>query len=107
MTITHRAFFGDGERNFTLTDPMVIELERLTGTGIGTLFMRLTRGDFRLADLIETVRLGMIGAGTNPEEAARLVDTYARHRPIAEIMPLAVEILGARWGGDEEGEADE
>lgn len=107
--IDHNAFFGDQERRFTLTDPMVIELERLTGTGIGTLFLRLTRSDFRLADLAETIRLGLIGADTNPEEAARLIETYARNRPIAEIMPLAVDILAARWSGPEshEGESDE
>ncbi|MFC3169411.1 gene transfer agent family protein [Paracoccus fontiphilus] len=101
MTITHRAFFGTGERAFALTDPMVIELERLTETGIGALFLRLSRNDFRLADLIEVIRLGLIGGGTNPEEAARLVDTYARQRPIGELLPLALDILDARWSGKE------
>lgn len=101
MTITHRAFFGDAERSFTLTDPMIAELERLTGTGIGGLFLRLTRSDFRLGDLVEIIRLGLIGAGTAPEDAARLVETYARHRPIAEILPLALDVLDARWNGTE------
>lgn len=101
MTITHRAFFGDGERAFTLTDPMIAELERLTGTGIGSLFLRLTRSDFRLNDLTEVIRLGLIGGGTSPEDAARLVETYGRHRPIAEVLPLALDILDARWNGTE------
>lgn len=101
MTITHRAFFGIGERDFTLTDPMVIELERLTETGIGALFSRVARNDFRLADLVETIRLGLIGGGTSPEEAARLVDAYARQRPLAEILPLALDVLDARWSGAE------
>lgn len=101
MTITHRAFFGDGERSFTLTDPMITELERLTGTGIGGLFLRLTRSDFRLGDLVEIIRLGLIGAGTTPEDAARLVETYARHRPIGEILPLALDVIDARWNGTE------
>ncbi|WP_411837034.1 gene transfer agent family protein [Paracoccus sp. ME4] len=101
MTITHRAFFGDGERSFTLNDPMITELERLTGTGIGGLFLRLTRSDFRLVDLVEIIRLGLIGGGTNPEDAARLVETYARHRPIGEILPLALDVIDARWNGTE------
>lgn len=84
--IDHNAFFGDGPRSFRLTDSMVIELERLTETGIGSLFLRLTRNDFRLPDLIEVIRLGLIGGGTSPEEAARLVDTYALH----EISVVAV-----------------
>lgn len=101
MTITHRAFFGDGERSFTLTDPMISELERLTGTGIGSLFTRMVRAEFRLNDLAEVIRLGLIGAGTSPEDAARLVETYARHRPIGEILPLALSIMDARWSGTE------
>ncbi|MFC0200589.1 gene transfer agent family protein [Paracoccus rhizosphaerae] len=101
MTITHRAFFGDGERAFTLTDPMIAELERLTATGIGSLFLRLTRSDFRLNDLTEVIRLGLIGGGTSPEDAARMVETYARHRPITEVLPLALDVLDARWNGTE------
>lgn len=101
MTITHRAFFGDGERSFALNDQMIAELERQTGTGIGSLFLRLTRSDFRLNDLTEVIRLGLIGGGTSPEDAARLVETYARHRPIAEVLPLALDVLDARWNGTE------
>lgn len=107
MTITHRAFFGDRERDFTLTDPMVIELERQTGTGIGTLFARLTRTDFRLADLIEIIRLGLIGANTDPQEAFRLVETYAKNRPLAEVLPLALDVITARWVGADEVQADD
>lgn len=107
MTITHRAFLGDGQRDFCLTDSMIAELERLTGTGIGTLFQRLTRSDFRLADLVEIVRLGLIGANTDPSEAARLVETYARNRPIAEVLPLALDVISARWLGADEVQRDD
>lgn len=101
MTITHRAFFGDASHTFRLTDPMILELERLAGTGIGGLFLRMTRNDFRLGDLVEIIRLGLIGGGTSPEDAARLVETYVRHRPIGEILPLALDVLDARWSGTE------
>lgn len=104
--ITATAFFGDKERPFTLSDDMVAELEAKTETGIGTLFQRLTAHAFRLADLAEVIRLGLIGAGTSPEEAARLVSTYARNRPVAEVLPLATAILAARWLGADEVQAD-
>lgn len=107
MTITHRAFFGDQERDFALTDPVVIELERLTGTGIGTLFARLTRTDFRLADLTEIIRLGLIGANTDPSEAFRLVETYGRNRPISEVLPVALDVITARWLGADEVQKDD
>ena len=102
MSISHRAFFGDGERDFLLSDPMIAELEAKTGTGIGALFLRLTRNDFRLADLTEIIRLGMIGANTDPQEASRLVETYARNRPLTEILPLALDVITARWMGADE-----
>ncbi|WGR63098.1 gene transfer agent family protein (plasmid) [Paracoccus ferrooxidans] len=100
------AFFGDRERPFTLSDDMVTELEAKTETGIGTLFQRLTAHAFKLADLAEVIRLGLIGGGTSPEEADRLVNSYARNRPIAEVLPLATAILAARWLGADEVQAD-
>ena len=95
----HNAFFGDGEKTFALTDPMIAELERLTGSGIGAFYQRVIRMDFRLADLVEVIRLGLIGAEMHPEQAATLTNTYARNRPIAEIFPLAIDILECRWTG--------
>ena len=106
MSITATAFFGDKERPFTLTDELVTELETTTGTGIGTLFQRLMGQAFKLADLSEVIRLGLIGGGSNPEEAARLVNSYARNRPVAEVLPLATAILAARWLGTDEVQAD-
>ncbi|HWL55468.1 MAG TPA: gene transfer agent family protein [Paracoccus sp. (in: a-proteobacteria)] len=106
MSITATAFFGDQERPFTLTDELVVELEATTGAGIGTLYQRLLGHAFKLADLAEVIRLGLIGAGTNPEEAARLVNSYARNRPVAEVLPLATAILAARWLGADEVQAD-
>lgn len=96
---THRQFFGDGERTFSLTPVLIVELERKTGAGIGGLCRRLFAGDFRHADLTETIRLALIGGGEAPEDAAALVATYAAHRPLAETYPLAVAILETVWFG--------
>lgn len=46
--ITHRQFFGDGERDFTLPLPQIIELERLTNAGIGALSRRILTNQFSL-----------------------------------------------------------
>jgi hypothetical protein len=97
--ITHRAFFGDGEHAFTLTDPMLAELERLTGLGVGALYFQLLNMAYPADVLREIIRLGLIGAGTAPEDAKRLCDTYAANRPLAETFPLAFEIMEARWTG--------
>lgn len=97
--ITHRGFFGDGEHAFALTDPMVIELERLTGAGIGEIYARAIGLRFHAADLAQILRLGLIGGGMAPEQAHRLIATYAVNRPLAEIYPLALDVLDARWNG--------
>ena len=97
--ITHEAFFGDAAQRFCLTDDMIAELERLAGVGIGALYLRLVSSTFNGADLVQIIRLGLIGGGMNPAAAMQLVETYARNRPMAEVFPLALDILDARWSG--------
>lgn len=95
----HRAYFGDAEYQFVLTSVMVIELERKTGVGIGALCTRVFNRQFVQSDLTETIRLALIGGGLSPERAASMIAAYAADRPLAEIYPLAVAILDARWFG--------
>lgn len=97
--ITHRAFFGDGDHAFCLTDPMLAELERITGLGVGALYLQLVSMAYPATVLREIIRLGLIGAGTAPEDAKRLCDAYASNRPLAETFPLAFDIMEARWTG--------
>lgn len=99
--ISLRAFFGDAERAFTLTDPMLTELERLTGLGTGALYAQLVNMAFPVQVLAQVIRLGLIGAGMTPEEAKHLCAAYAENRPLAEVFPLAFAILDARWSGVE------
>ncbi|CAJ0861897.1 hypothetical protein AMST5_01439 [freshwater sediment metagenome] len=105
MSTTHREFFGDAERDFRLTPKLIGELERLTDAGIGALCKRLFAGDFSHKDICETVRLGLIGGGEDPQSAANLVAVYASDAPLARVYPTAVSILEAAWFGvDEETE---
>lgn len=96
---SHVAFFGDAEHTFDFSTPLLIELETLTGAGIGGLFNRLVKREFRFSDLLAVIRLGLIGGGLRPEEAGRLVKIYAEGRPIEETFPLALEILSTLWFG--------
>ncbi|AQS48092.1 hypothetical protein BMG03_09980 [Thioclava nitratireducens] len=103
-SITLYAFFGDAERAFTLTDPMIAELERLTDLGVGAIYLKLVNHAHPAKLLKDIIRLGLIGAGTAPEEAAQLCAAYAENRPLAEVFPLAFDILEARWNGVDESE---
>lgn len=95
----HTAFFGDGEKTFALPAEQILELERKTGTGVGTIYSRTMTGQFQFADIMEVIRLGLIGGGTSPKEAQALVDAYARPTPIIEAFQLAADILETRWTG--------
>ena len=97
--ITYRAFFGDRDCAFTLTDPMLTELERIVGLGAGSIYAKLVNLAYSADLLREIIRLGLIGGGTAPVEAKRLCDIYAANRPITETFPLAFEIMDARWNG--------
>lgn len=98
---THRAFFGDSQRDFCLSADLVPELERRTGAGIGLLFKRLVASEFHQLDVVEVIRLGLVGGGTDPQEAQALIEAYVSRRPLAESYALAVEILNALWFGPE------
>lgn len=97
--MNHTAFFGDAVYTFALTDTMIEELQHKTGIGIGALYQRVVASQFRVADIVEIIRCGLIGGGTAPEAADRLVSAYAKDRPFAESFPLALDILDARWSG--------
>lgn len=92
-------FLGDGPRSFALTGPMIVELERLTGSGIGAVMQRVTGLEFRHADLVETIRLALIGGGASDQEAHAIVAAYVTDRPIREVHPLAAAILQHLWAG--------
>ena len=98
----HTAFFGDATYTFALTDDMILELEHKTGLGIGGLYLRMVNSQFHVADIIEIIRLSLVGSGVAPVTAQRLVDSYAKNRPFEETFPLALDILDARWSGTPE-----
>lgn len=101
----HTAFFGDAEHPFSLTAKMTLELERVTGAGIGALCTRVFNKQFAHSDLSETLRLSLIGAGMAPERASSLVATYAVDRPLIETYPIAVAVLELAWFGQPKYEA--
>lgn len=97
--MTKTEFFGDSEHKFALPFPLIEELQRKTGVSIGILFQRVRGLTFSIADIRETIRLGLIGGGMEPVEAFKLVKTYVENRPLVETMPVALSILELVWFG--------
>lgn len=97
--LSHTAFLGDAEYSFRLTPPLINELEKQCGP-LGLICQRVFHRQFAQSDITETIRLALIGGGTNPKRAAELIAAYVAERPLAETYPLANKILERRWFGE-------
>lgn len=91
----HKAFFGDREWEFSLTPHLIPELQNQTGKAIGAIVDDIRRLSY--AEMVHTVRLGLIGGGAHPKEAAELVQTYVNAHPLGELHLLALGILTDLW----------
>jgi hypothetical protein len=96
---TIKSFFGDGEHQFALTAPLIIELEGKCGAGIGTIAARVFAKHFTQNDINETIRLAAIGGGMNAKRAAEMVAAYVADQPLIASWPLANRILEHVWFG--------
>lgn len=116
--------FGDGSYLFRLGLAEIAELQtKCGGSGLGAIYARVLRGryavegrddltfgvpqegDWTLTDLLDTIRLSLIGGGTgtvngaevkvDPTRARQLMETYVHTRPLGEAWTLATAILTA------------
>lgn len=100
--------WADGERSFRLRWRELILLQEACDAGPQVVLNRLQTGHWRMNDIRDTVRLGLIGGGATPEAALKLVQDYVEARPPVENVMFAVGILAAGLMGapdEEPGEA--
>lgn len=116
--------FADGVYLFDLKLPQLAELEEKRGCGVFELYGRVLQGRYLVdtgvlglphegvayaADLIETIRLGLIGGGGGMVDdkevevtaltAKKLVERYCHSAPLREVWSTAAAILTARVEG--------
>lgn len=91
--------WGDGEHYFRLGRKVIQELQEKTGKGPFALYRRIEAGDWTIQDLSETIRLGLIGGGMAPAEAAKLMKNYFDDTPLLQHWPAARNILLAALTG--------
>ncbi|RJG44920.1 gene transfer agent family protein [Mesorhizobium sp. DCY119] len=92
-----KRFFGDAEYNFELTFNLAHSFERDNRKSLFATMNGLIAGDWRVSDVAEIVRLGLVGGGTDEIRSHELVETYVRNRPVAPSANLALEILEAAF----------
>ena len=91
--------WADGTHAFRLAIGQLVELQEKTGVGPMALWRRLVESEWRVGDLRETIRLGLIGGGAAPSAALTLVRDYVEARPLVESVPVAIAILAAALYG--------
>lgn len=96
--------FGDATHRFRLGFGELEELQEKTGLGPFVLFQRLLGGEWRLADVRETLRIGLIGGGMKPLDALSLVRRYVDDRQdwIAHAGRAQAIVFAAIAGAPEE-----
>lgn len=85
--------FGDDEYVFRLAWGQISELQEKTGCGPFFLLSRFESGEWKIEDISEIIRLGLIGGGMVPIDALKLVRRYVMERPPLENLPLAQAVL--------------
>lgn len=98
-----RLDFGDDEHAFRLRIGELRELQELCDAGPPVVFARLGSASYRVEDVRETIRLGLVGGGMKAVDAMRLVRRYVDEIPAwAANASLAYIILGASLFGPED-----
>lgn len=95
--------FGDGAGDqeegqylFRLNLKQVEELQEKCDAGPPAIMQRLLSNTWRVADIRETLRLGLIGGGLEPAKALKLVQRYVDDEAFAPNALLAISVLQSR-----------
>lgn len=92
--------WGDGDHHFNIARiKHVAELERKCGCGIAEVFERLRSGKWYHHDVRETIRIGLIGGGSDPIQALALVEMYVDGQPWEMSVRVAFAIIAAAMVG--------
>ncbi|MET4721913.1 hypothetical protein ABIF63_006019 [Bradyrhizobium japonicum] len=111
--------WAGGEDQFCLAKVgLILDLEAKCEAGIATVMTRLGSGTWRLNDVREPIRLGLIGGGMVPDAAMRAVRNHVDENPLTSSVLLAYAIIeavmvgvpddpvGKQPDGDDQGKAE-
>ena len=89
-----QAFAGANYR-FAFGIDQLRELQEKTGDGPRPIYRRLCEGEWRVDDIRETLRLGLIGGGMSPSKATALIARHVDRRPLMENERPARDALAS------------
>jgi hypothetical protein len=93
------AHFAEGKRVLQLRIGELITLQEIRKSGPFAMLTRFREGTWLVQDIIETVRLGLIGGGMPYEEAQTFVERIIICGYIMEHLPTAMTVIYAALSG--------
>lgn len=95
--------WADGTYRFSLKWGQLAELQDKCDAGPYVVLQRLHSGEWRIEDVSNIIRLGLIGGGMEPAPALKLTRAYVEARPPMEnLIPAQVILSAALTGAPEE-----
>lgn len=109
--MTHLIQWPGGEHEFVLRLGQLRALQKVCDAGPEEMLMRMLAARWRVDDVFETLRQGLIGGGMATTEASRLVTTLmdqhgADLKGMASFVAPAIRVLELALYGDAEEDAD-
>ncbi len=83
----------DGDYEFRLGWGEIAQLQEKCDAGPFVILHRLQTGTWRLEDIENVLRLGLVGAGRKPEEATKLIKEHVKTRPVGDYSIHASVVL--------------
>lgn len=100
------AFVGDADYPLELKIKELRMLQATLNSGPSAVAERLQTGSWMVDDIIETIRLALIGGGMAHAPAKLLTDNYVCAGYLVEYLPVALRCLFAALVGDQEDQPD-
>lgn len=91
-----------GAHTFALPIGQLRKLQQTTDAGPHELLIRMAQGNWRVDDLVEVIRLGLIGGGMTASEAGPLVLRLFEQHPLIDFREVAYRVIGAAVMGVED-----
>lgn len=97
--------WADDMHHFRLGWGELAKLQEECDAGPYVILQRLYNGEWKIQDIANVIRFGLIGGGMLPVQALKLVNSYVKTRPPVESLMVAQVIMSAGCVGAPEEEA--
>lgn len=99
LSTTYWAPFAGQKRAFRLRLGEIEALEGLCRAGVGEIAMRLVTQTYKMADVRETLRLGLMGGGMSEPDATATIMANFDDTPLSPHVEMAAFVLSAALTG--------